>query len=218
MAPISRVPVEIVNPSVLRTPGCTTLLEQAGCGDCLYVSETEVIGEQVRNQDELYRATAAEYEAALNRLAHAYEPDPEKRRDLLQDIHLQLWRSLPSFEGRCTLRTWVYRVAHNTATSHVIRERRRWSRLASIEELESVAGGDQVEPAVDRRMILQRISQLIQQLKPIDRQVMLCWLEDMDAVTIGEITGLSPANIGMKVHRLRGLLARRFHEGGRHAE
>lgn len=58
---------------------------------------------------------------ALGRLAAGYEASPVERQDLLQDIHLQLWRSLARFDGRCSLRTWVYRVAHNVAADHVAR-------------------------------------------------------------------------------------------------
>src|SRR5207302_4720671 len=75
-------------------------------------------------QDANYRDAAAEYGAALERLARAYEADPDRRRDLLQEIHLALWRSFAGFNGLCSQRTWVYRVAPNSATSHVLRERR----------------------------------------------------------------------------------------------
>ncbi len=87
-------------------------------------------------QDDLYQEAAATYGAALARLARAYEADSDKRRDLSQEIHLALWRSFEGWNGRCSLRTWVYRVAHNAATSHVIRQRRaRAPTLVSLEEL-----------------------------------------------------------------------------------
>ena len=76
-------------------------------------------------QDDLYREAAETYGAALERLARAYEADAEVRRDLLQEIHIALWQSFEGFDGRCSLRTWVYRVAHNTAISHVVLQRRR---------------------------------------------------------------------------------------------
>ena len=75
-------------------------------------------------QDVLYREAADTYAAALERLARAYEADADQRRDLVQEIHIALWRSFAGFDGRCSLRTWVYRVAHNAATSYVIRQRR----------------------------------------------------------------------------------------------
>jgi RNA polymerase sigma-70 factor, ECF subfamily len=48
--------------------------------------------------------------------------------------------------------------------------------------------------------------------------VIVSYLEGMDAASIGEITGLSPANVAMKVHRIKNILARQFHQGGTHAE
>ncbi len=94
------------------------------------------IGAAEVTQNRLYSEAAEKYGLELERLGRAYEADPEKRRDLLQEIHFQLWRSLQRFDARCSIRTWVYRVAHNVAASHVIRERRTFLSLVSIEELE----------------------------------------------------------------------------------
>ena len=179
---------------------------------------TESISTGVASQDELYRDAADKYGSSLERLASAYEADPEKRRDLSQDIHFQLWRSLQRYDARCSLRTWVYRVAHHVAASHVLRERKIFSKLVSLEELEMLPDKAQGQVAVDQRRILERLSVLIQQLKPLDRQVIISYLEDMDAISIGEITGLSPGNVAMRIHRIKNILTRRFHQGGSHAE
>ena len=169
------------------------------------------------SQDSLYKQATDAYGSSLDRLARAYELDPETRRDLLQEIHLQLWRSLAAFDGRCSLRTWVYRVAHNVATGHVIRQRRIRSRLVSIESIESLTSGDRLELAANDAEALERLSGLIQRLKPPDRQIIVSYLEGMDASSIAEITGLSPANVAMKVHRIKNILRRWFGEGGLHA-
>ena len=170
------------------------------------------------SQDSLYEQAADTYGSSLDRLARAYELDTEARRDLLQDIHLHLWRSFAYFDLRCSLRTWVYRVAHNVATGHVIRQRRIRNRLVSIESIETTPGSDQGELAASQTEALERVSMLIQRLKPLDRQIIVSYLEGMDASSIGEITGLSPANIAMKVHRIKNVLRRWFGEGGPHAE
>jgi RNA polymerase sigma-70 factor (ECF subfamily) len=169
-------------------------------------------------QDDLYREAADKFGSSLERLALAYEADPERRRDLSQDIHFQLWRSFQRYDARCSLRTWVYRVAHHVAASHVLRERQIFSNLVSLEELEMLPDKRQGQLAADQRIDLERLSALIQQLKPLDRQVIIYYLEEMDAVSIGEITGLSPGNVAMKIHRIKNILARRFHKGGEHAE
>jgi RNA polymerase sigma-70 factor, ECF subfamily len=164
------------------------------------------------SQDDLYRNAVEEYGSSLARLARAYEADPDKRRDLIQDIHFQLWRSFLRYDARCSIRTWVYRVAHNVAASYVMRERRVFSTLVSLEELEMLSDKSEGQLAANQRIDLERLSALIQQLKPVDRQVIVSYLEDMDAASIGEITGLSPGNVAVRIHRIKNFLAKRFHK------
>ena len=166
-------------------------------------------------QDELYEQAAAGYGAALERLASAYEFDPDKRRDLLQEIHFALWRSFRGFERQCSMRTWIYRVAHNTAASHAVQERRTKSQtLVGLEELARVPDVSEGEPAADRRHSVVRLMELIHRLQPLDRQVMLAYLEGLDATSTAEITGLSSQNVATKIHRIKHFLARQFREGG----
>ena len=170
------------------------------------------------SHDSLYEEAAATYGSSLDRLARAYEADGDARRDLLQEIHLHLWRSFAHFDGRCSLRTWVYRVAHNVATRHVIRQRRINGRLVTIEKIEALPDGEQGELAASRSEAMERLSALIRRLKPLDRQIIVSYLEGMDANSIGEITGLSPANVAMKIHRIKTVLRRWFGEGGLYAK
>jgi RNA polymerase sigma-70 factor (ECF subfamily) len=161
-------------------------------------------------RDELYATASREFGRALDRLSAGYEADPEKRHDLRQDIHFQLWRSLEAFDGRCSLKTWTYRVAHNTGVSYVNRERRKNAPLMSLEEIEQTAPMEGREPDVDRQRALQQLSGFIRQLRPLDRQIMISYLEELDLATIAEITGLSRANVGMKIHRIKNILSSRF--------
>jgi RNA polymerase sigma-70 factor (ECF subfamily) len=174
------------------------------------VSRTQSSGAPLPNRDELYETAIREFGRALDRLAAGYEADPENRHDLRQEIHLQLWRSFEVFDGRCSLKTWTFRVAHNTAVSYVNRERRKNAGSVSLEELERIAPSRDYEPDIDQKRALQRLSEFIRQLKPLDRQIMISYLEELDQATIAEITGLSPANVGMKIHRIKNILSTRF--------
>lgn len=165
-------------------------------------------------QDELYQNAAETYGAALDRLARAYEANAETQRDLLQDIHVALWRSFEGFDGRCSLRTWIYRVAHNVAASHVLQQKRARSQmLVGLEELENLPDTRSGQPAADRSHALNDLLELIQRLKPLDRQVILAYLEGLDAASIGEITGLSASNVATKIHRIKAVLANWFQQG-----
>lgn len=162
---------------------------------------------------ELYARAVADYGNALKRLARAYEADADRRRDVLQEIHMALWESLARFDGRSALGTWVYRVAHNTATSICIRRKWAHMQLVSLEDIELPAAGIDRERDLDQRQGMERLLTLIQRLRPLDRQVMLLYLEDIDARAIGEIVGLSAANVATKIHRVKKVLAQQFQEG-----
>lgn len=117
------------------------------------------------------------------------------------------------------MRTWIYRVAHNTATSYVLRQRRRnREALVSIEEIERMPDSRQAESGVEKQQALERVARLIRQLAPLDRQVIVSYLERLDAAETAELTGISARNVATKIHRVKNILARRFQEGGRHGE
>jgi len=192
------------------------LLETSFLTDYLSVKKIDSIPAGAISQDDLYQDAVEQYGPSIERLTRAYEADPERRRDLSQDINFQLWRSFQRYDARCSLRTWVYRVAHNVAASHVLRERKVFSNLVSLEELEMIPDKQHGQFAADQQRNLEQLSKLIQRLKPLDRQVIVSYLEGLDAVSTGKITGLSPPNVAMKINRIKSIL-RRFHEGGNHA-
>jgi len=171
----------------------------------------------VRVQDERYREASEAYGRALGRIARAYELNPDRRRDLLQEMHLALWKSFETFEGRCSVLTWVHRVAHHTGATHVIRQQRaKLNKLLTLEEVEHMPDKTDHWRETNQRMALERLLRFIHRLRPLDRQIMLLYLEDMDSASIAEITGLSPANVRTQIHRIKNILTRRFQEGEHH--
>ena len=164
-------------------------------------------------QSGLYEEAVQAFGAAIERLARSYELDAHKRQDLLQNIHLNLWRSFERFDGQCSLRTWVYRVAHNVAATHAMDERRRRSRpLVGLEELDTREIG--VAPDADRRVLVSRLMELVQRLRPLDRELVILYLEGLNAAEIGEVIGISAGNVATRISRIKKVLSHHAHEGG----
>ncbi len=164
------------------------------------------------DQDARYLAAADEHGAAMQRLARATEANAERRRDLLQDMHVALWRSFASFDERCAVRTWVYRVAHNVAASHVDRERRQRRPFVDLEEIEHLPSAQNVSAEVEESEAVARLNAIIRKLGPPDRQIITLYLEGLDAASIAQVTGLSAGAIATRVSRLKSQLARLFQE------
>jgi RNA polymerase sigma-70 factor (ECF subfamily) len=166
-------------------------------------------------QADQYALAIASFGPALQRLVRGFEADADQRRDLLQEIHVELWRSLDVFEEKCSLRTWVYRVAHNVYASHVLRSRRlNYAGSASLDDLADTPERDNPETIASEQQAVAWLHQTIQRLKPPDAQVMCLYLEDVGASEIAEIVGISPGAVATRIHRIKTILARMFQNGG----
>jgi len=159
--------------------------------------------------EQLYRQAGAQFAPALARLARSVERDPDKARDLEQEMHCALWTSLARFAGQCALKTWVYRVAHNVAADHVARAVRGPSRVP-LEDIEALPAPGNVEAATAEALVLVQVAELIRRLPPADMQVIVLWLEGESAADIAHITGLSAGAVNVRVHRIKHLLASHF--------
>ena len=131
----------------------------------------------------------------IRRLCAAYAFSAADREDLFQDIFLAVWRALPGFRGDSSVRTWLYRIAHNVALTWQTRDRRRQSRETRLDDDIAVAGHTDL-----RRLALKRA---IDAMSPGDRTLTLLWLEGLSAVEIEEVTGVKSATVAVRLGRIR---------------
>lgn len=164
-----------------------------------------------KEQDDWYSRVAAQWGPALQRIARSCEADPDRRRDVLQDMHVAIWKSHRLFDGRCSERTWIYRIATNVAANHVNQERRRNAPLISLDLADNLPVND-TSDAADQDMALRKLFDIIDRLGNPDRSVITLYLEGLDAASIGEITGMTPGAIATRISRIKTLLARLFRE------
>ncbi len=146
-----------------------------------------------------------EFGPALERLAAAYEPEPNEREDLLQEIVFALWRALPSFRGDCSEKTFVYRIAQNRGITHRLRRQTQARRLVELDDTTEVADpATEVEAvdALDRAQLLAAV----QRLPSSHRDVLVLSLEGLSNGEIAEVLGMSAGNVGVRLWRARAAL------------
>ena len=123
----------------------------------------------------------------------------EDREDLFQDIVLQLWRSYPTFRGGSKVTTWLYRVALNIAITRLRKKTGKFAELGpEAFQVPAAEGGPDEEMAAMYRAI-QRLSQ-------IDQALTLLYLEDCSYREMAEVLGISEANVGFKLNRIKAQL------------
>ena len=163
--------------------------------------------------ESLFKRWLIEHEGAVLKVARAYTLTAEDCQDLAQEILLQVWRSLPQFQGRASPATWFYRVALNTALGWHRKERRRRTRQRPILAVEDrpVAGLDSSGQMVQREAV-ERLYAAIRRLPGTDAALVLLYLDDLSYRQIAEILGISENNVGVKLNRAKSALAAQMNE------
>jgi RNA polymerase sigma-70 factor (ECF subfamily) len=152
----------------------------------------------------LFQRWLAEHGGTVLKVARAYTLSEADCQDLAQEILLQVWRSLPHFQGRASAPTWCYRVALNTALGWRRSERRRKARQQPLLEIEHVpAGGPDGGQQLQQREAAERLYAAIRQLPGADAALVLLYLDDLSYRQIAEVLGISESNVGVKLSRAK---------------
>jgi RNA polymerase sigma factor (sigma-70 family) len=161
------------------------------------------MGPATRQRQAEFHALLEAHRRIVFKVAGTYARHPEDRADLAQEIAAQLWRAFPGFDAaRSRFSTWTYRIALNVAISQVRRQGLRHGLVEPLDDAhEDVAGADGSEhEAADAGRVLQR---LIAGLEPLDRALLLLYLDERPQREIAEVLGISETNVATKIGRLK---------------
>jgi RNA polymerase sigma-70 factor (ECF subfamily) len=159
--------------------------------------------------EEIFKQWLGEHKNLIFRLVRAYASSPQDQDDLFQQILLQLWSSIPGFQGNAGHKTWIYRVALNTALvwrRSQIRRRKRHRKL--IIDFNEAPDLRQCSTETMRdAQTLDRLYGAIRQLPKIDSSIVLMHLDGFSYDQMAEILGISRSNVGVRLNRARKKLA-----------
>jgi RNA polymerase sigma factor (sigma-70 family) len=153
---------------------------------------------------EQFERILAAHGPALSRLAGSYTNSTSDRDDLLQETAFAIWQALPQFRGECSERTFVFRIAHNRAITHLGRSREHWTDPLEEIEVRDPAPGPESE--YSRRQRADNLRQAVRGLPLAYRQVILLTLEGLAYNEIASVLGISESNVGARLTRARQLL------------
>lgn len=148
-----------------------------------------------------FSALIKEFGPLLSRVASSYEAIPSLQEELLQEVYLAVWQSLSRFKGSSSLKTYILRVAHNKAITHVTQQ----VRIPYQEDVEDHALADPKSPE-SNLVAKQREKRLLDEIRKLSiqaRQVVTMSLEGLSYQDIGDITGLSVSNVGVVINRAK---------------
>lgn len=133
------------------------------------------------------------------KVARIYCKDPEDRKDLIQDIILQLWRSYPKYDKTYAITTWTYRIALNVSISFLRKANTRHNTYTSYHQQ---AEWFHIDDTVTEGN-LEQLYNFIELLKPIDKALMILHLEGCKNKEISSVMGMSDTNISTRKQRIK---------------
>lgn len=159
-------------------------------------------------QEDKFLSFLQQHKGILYKIANGYCKNEEDRKDLVQEITYQLWLSFDKYNPEFQYSTWMYRIALNVAISFYRKGNQSILKTEIIEEvhisISEISGNDEQEEN------LNQLHQFIQELKEMDKAIMLLYLDQKTHREIAEIMGISESNVGTKVNRIKGLLTQKF--------
>ena len=138
------------------------------------------------------------------KISGAYARDA--RKDLMQDIILELWKSFKRFDGSCKILTWVYRVALNISMNYK-RKQNNSLALVSLSDFKDKEITMWIEGQEDTAEI-EILHDSISELNEINKAIILLYLDGNSHAEISEITGISKTNVGTRISRIKSELKR----------
>ncbi len=147
-----------------------------------------------------FRALLAEHEKIVFKVAGLYGRNAEDQRDLAQEIYAQAWRSFGSYDPKRSFSIWLYRIALNVAISFDRSAGSREKHAALLDEgAFTAASGSATPDEIDERV--PALHSLIDQLNPLNRALLLLYLEDCSYRDIAEVLGNSETDVEIKINR-----------------
>lgn len=156
---------------------------------------------EANRQDE-FRGLLERHRKIVFKVANTYGHLPDDRADLAQEIAAQLWRAFPGYDPQRTFSTWMYRIALNVAISYVRTESHRQRYAVPLDDdLHDIADDHGIDHEADERV--RALHGFIGQLEPLNRALLLLYLEDRSTREIADILGISETNVSTKISRLK---------------
>jgi RNA polymerase sigma factor (sigma-70 family) len=152
-----------------------------------------------------FAALLEQHRGIVFKVAATYCRHADDRQDLAQEIAAQLWRAFPGYDPARSFSTWMYRIALNVAISHV---RSAGSRAGDVplEEDHDTHPGFAIDDGSAQHEADQQLRALyavIDRQSPMDRALLLLWLEDRSQREIADVLGITESNVSTKLNRLK---------------
>jgi RNA polymerase sigma-70 factor (ECF subfamily) len=166
------------------------------------------------NREHLFREAIRENSPRIFRICCCFFQDQDDRNDAYQESLIRIWENLHSFKGSAKLSTWIYRVVVNSCLSYIRKDKHRLEIIASGKDLKNL-DIPVVPEEEDTRQLDEKLAffqKFMAELPSSERTLVSLYLEDLSTREMAEVTGMSEANVRVRIHRIREKIKNQWEE------
>ncbi|WP_462254457.1 sigma-70 family RNA polymerase sigma factor [Ferruginibacter sp.] len=162
----------------------------------------------MQNNKEEFIKRIDEHKLIIYKICNSYCKNQYDRDDLAQEITYQLWKSFNHFNGAVKFSTWMYRVALNVAITFY-RKTKTGEAIIKLAEPDTEIE-DSKEDTADLEKNIYTLQQFLNELKELDKALMILYLEEKAYSEIAEILGITETNVATRISRVKDKLKQKF--------
>lgn len=141
----------------------------------------------------------------IYKVARMFTHTTQDREDLMNDMAYALWKAFPRFKGDSKVSTWMYKVALNTAMHYARKQKGEWVHFSDLNQGEPQGTVIEWEEPSTTDLLYA----YIEDLNPLEKALVLLYLDNHSHEEIASITGLSKTNVGTKLSRITEILRKK---------
>ncbi len=152
-----------------------------------------------------YGALVDKYQSLVFVLVRGICKTTADAQEVTQDVFLKAYEQLHTFKGTASFRTWLYRIAYNTAISHIRKTKSRGKAgEAYMHEVMHTASSVEEEHDTEREAQYDKIRQLVEDLPPAERMLIeLYYYKELKMEEVAYICGMTLSNAKVRIFRIR---------------
>lgn len=166
--------------------------------------EAKLIKDILGGETRAFSYVVKRYQGPVHSLISQIINCREDAEELTQDVFVKAFIHFDTFRGGSSLSTWLHRIAYNTAISSVRKKKQVFLDLNGAFENIADQDADKVLDQEEDEKLIERMRQAIEKLPPEERALLsLYYNQSLPVAQVAEITGLSPENVKVRLHRVR---------------
>jgi len=166
------------------------------------------------DKGQFFREVLNENQKRIYRICCCYFNDEAERKDAYQESLVRIWENIHLFRGQSKASTWVYRVVVNTCLSGLRSDKRRKKLIDGGKGVDNInlpdISSDDTDQVAEEKLVF--FHRFLQNLNHVDRTLVSLYLEELSTKEMAEITGVSEANVRVKIFRIKEQIKKQWEE------